>query len=295
MRYLLKEGLKNIWNNRLMSIASIGVLFFSLILIGGAILFSLNISSALKAVEQQNSVTVYLDSEISELESVQIGNKIKNLDNIESCEFYSKEAAIERYEEVLGELFEGMQGDDNPLPNAFHVSMTDLSKYDQTVKSIQNIDGVDTVSDRRESAEKLTTLNKLVTITGFWVVLILGLVSLFIISNTIRITMYSRRLEISIMKSVGATDGFIRIPFLVEGISIGLISSVLAASFLSLLYELIIKAVHQIVPFTAIPFTDVAFAIIIIFIAIGLFFGTVGGFISIRKYLKKGGGDIIGI
>lgn len=296
IKYLFKEGIKNIWNNRIMSFASICVLLFCLLLTGGAMLFSLNISSALDAVEKQNNITVYLDTNLSNQEAVKVGNQIKDIHNVNSCEFYSKTEAMEKYQEVLGEdLFEDLQGEDNPLPDAFHVSMEDLSLYDDTVNQIENLPGISSISDRRDIAQKLTGLNHLVATIGVWILIVLSAVSLFIISNTISITMYSRRLEISIMKSVGATDLFIQIPFLVEGIAIGILSALLATGGLSLMYQIIISSVNQIVPFVAIKFSTLVMPILTTFLSAGILFGIIGGSISIRKYLKKGGGDIIGI
>lgn len=294
LRYLIKEGFKNIWSNRIMSVASIGVLVSCLLLTGASVLFSINLSNALHSIEDQNSTTVYLKQEVATLEAVQIGEKIKAVANIKNCEFYPKEEAIKKYVDVLGPLFEGLQGSENPLPNAFHITMEDLSLYDETVKSLSSIDGVDSVSDRSDVAEKLTELNNLVSHIGFWILLVLSAVSLFIISNTISVTMYSRRLEISIMKSVGATNGFIRIPFLVEGIVIGIISSLISTGVLKILYDTLINAVKNIVPFTHIPFSNFAVPLTISFLGVGVAFGVIGGMISITKYLRKEGGDIIG-
>lgn len=295
IKYLMKEGCKNIFNNRLMSIASIGVLISCLLLTGAAVLFSANVRSALSTVEKQNTITVYLNDDVSSLEAIQIGNKLKEVDNVSKCEFYSKDEAMKKYIDVLGSLFDGLQGSENPLPNAFHITMEDLSKYEQTVSALRQVDGVNSISDRSEAAEKLTDLNKLVTYAGMWIIIILSAVSLFIISNTISVTMYSRRLEISIMQSVGATDNFIRLPFIVEGIIIGIVSAGAATVLLYVLYQSIVSTITQIVPFASISF-DVVFApILISFLIVGVLFGLIGGLISIRKYLKKGGGDIIGV
>ena len=122
----------------------------------------------------------------------------------------------------------------------------------------------------------------------------LGLVSLFILSNTIRLTMYSRRFEISIMKSVGATDWFVRIPFIVEGIIIGIISAIISATMLKLLYDVLIGYINKMIPFSHIPFSSVSLPIFLAFIAAGVAFGLIGGLISISKYLKKEGGEILG-
>lgn len=287
LKYLLKEGFKNLFNNRLMSFASIGVLTSCLILTGAALLFSLNISSALKSVEDKNSFTVYLNDDLSNLESVRIGEKIKNVNNVESCLFYSKDEAIEQWKDKLGVLFDGLQGNENPLPNVFHVTLTDLSRYSETVAKIQTIEGVDSISDRSETAEKLTQLNNLVTSMGFWIVIILGCISLFIISNTISVTMHSRKLEISIMKSVGATDSFVKIPFMVEGVMIGIISAIISILLLSLVYKTLTLSIEQIIPLSTIPFLSILGNITLGFILTGIIFGLLGGSISIRKYLKK--------
>ena len=133
--------------------------------------------------------------------------------------------------------------------------MEDLSLYDETVAKIKEIPQVDTLSDRSDAASKLTNLNNMVGTAGLWILIILSVVSLFIISNTIRVTMYSRRLEISIMKSVGATNWFIRVPFIVEGVVIGLISAGISILVLKLVYESIMSAVKQLIPFTS-PSSD---------------------------------------
>ena len=294
-KYLIKEGFRNIGNNKLMTIASIGVLLSCLLITGAAVLFSINVKAAVKQVERQNSFTVYLDSNLSSVEAVKVGDKIKSVDNVISCEFFSKEEAIEKYRDVLGSLFDGLQGEDNPMPDAFHVSMEDLSEYEQTVNAIASIYGVDTIGDRSGAVESLTKLDKLVTTIGFWIVIILSAVSLFIVSNTISVTMYSRRLEISIMKSVGATDGFIRIPFIVEGIVIGMISAILALAGLGTLYETCMRLINQIIPLSHIDFMPMIAPVAVSFGVSGILFGLLGGIISIRKYLRKGGGDIIGL
>ena len=292
VKYLLKEGLKNVWSNRMMSFASIGVLVSCLLLTGAALLFSMNISSVMGSVEDSNTTTVYIKMDVPTLKAVQMSEKIKAVDNVKDCEFVPREEALKQYEEMLGTLYEGLEGE-GVLPDAYRVNMEDLSKYDETVKEILQIDGVDSVSDQSNTAEKLTQLNNMVTTAGFWIVLILSIVSLFIIANTIRVTMFSRRLEISIMKSVGATDGFIRVPFIVEGVLIGIVSAIISMLVLSLVYDKILLAIEEIIPFTHIPFSSMAVWVVLAFLAAGIVFGALGGLITIRRYLKRDGGDII--
>ncbi|MDD5796454.1 MAG: FtsX-like permease family protein, partial [Oscillospiraceae bacterium] len=153
---------------------------------------------------------------------------------------------------------------------------------------------VDSVSNRSEIAKRLTSINNLVATVSLWVVLALTIISLFIISNTIRMTMYSRRFEISIMKSVGATNAFVRIPFIIEGMLMGLISAVISTVALYFLYNGIMGVITNIIPFTSIPIESVIVYAAVAFLVCGMFIGAVGGFISIRKYLKKEGNEILG-
>ena len=184
----------------------------------------------------------------------------------------------------------------DPLPDAYRVVFKDLEKYDDTVKQIKNIDGVDSINDRREFANKLSSVSSLVGIISIAVVAALIIISIFIIANTIRATMYSRRFEISIMKSVGATNMFVRMPFLVEGMVIGFISAALSTGAVALLYEGVKRIIVDVAgPWVkVISFSEIVVPLALIFILVGVLVGLFGGFISIRKYLKKEGNEILG-
>lgn len=292
-KYLIYEGFKNVWKNWMMSAASIGVLVLCLLLTGASALLSINISNTLNAIESQNVVKVYLKNEVDSEKATQIGESIKALDNITSCEFYSKEQAVEKFKDTLGKAFESMK-ENNPLPDSYKVTLSDISKYDETVEKIKAIDGVDTVVNRSELFEKLTKFDRFVSLAGMIIVLILALVSLFIISNTIRLTMYNRRFEISIMKSVGATDWFVRIPFMVEGVIIGIIAAIISSVTLKFFYDFIIQVIKKNISFFNTPFSDVSVPLFLSFLLAGILFGLIGGLISISKYLKKEGGEILG-
>lgn len=301
LRYLIKEGIRNIWSNRTMTIASVGVLVSCLLLTGAAVLFSLNIASAMSSIEGENSITVYMQKDLPSLESINAGEQIRNMDNISTCVFVEKDEALKGLLNQMGDdgslyngLFEGLTGKDNFLPDAYKISLKDISRYDETISQIKQVSGVDSITDYSDIADKLSRLDRLITTAGFWIILILSVVSLFIIANTIRVTMYSRRMEISIMKSVGATNGFIRIPFIIEGIVIGLFSGGVASLLLALAYNAMLDAVVEIVPFfSLIPLNTLLWQIIVVFLFAGCLFGALGGVISISKYLKKEGGDII--
>ena len=296
--YLLKEGVKNIWSNRTMSFASVGVLVSCLLLTGAAVLLSMNVDVAMKSLEGNNSTTVYLQEGLPTLTSLRVGQEIKQLDNIEECEFVSKQDAVQNMLDMLGDdgtVLEGLLGDENFLPDAFRISMKDLNLYDETAAQIEAINGVDEIIDYSDIAEQLTSLDNLVTSVGFWIVLILSLVSLFIISNTIRVTMFSRRLEISIMKSVGATNWFVRVPFIVEGVIIGLLSGGVASGLLVLVYNKLVSSIASIPLFSPVDIGPITWRITLIFMLAGALFGALGGLITLGKYLKKEGGDLGGL
>lgn len=293
--YLLKEGIKSIWSNRMMSIASIGVLISCLLLTGSAELITLNVASVVEDIGGENVTRVFLEQEVTDLEGVYIQDQIGKLNNVSDTKFISKDDAIMEYQDTLREdIFEQMLGEGNPLPNSVDVTLTDLSLYDETMAQITAIDGVESVRDTREIAEKLTSLSTLVSSMSLWIVLALSLISIFIISNTIRMTMYSRRFEISIMKSVGATDTFVRVPFVFEGMIIGLISGVIASLLLTFVYDAVMKGMQNILQFNFIPYEKLAVFVWVAFIAAGMLIGMLGSLLSIGRYLRKEGNELLG-
>lgn len=293
--YLIKEGIINVWNNRIMSIASICVLISCLVLTGSASLLTLNVAKVVDDVGAENETKVFLDMGVSDVEAAYIGKDIEKIENISSVTFYSGQEAINQYKDMVGDtLFENIKDDDDVLPHAYHITMIDLSLYDETVNEIMQIEGVDTVGDRKELARTLTDLNQLVSAISIAVIIALTVISLFIVSNTIRVTMYSRRFEISIMKSVGATNAFVRIPFIVEGMLIGLISAIVSTFALYFLYTAIMEAITSMIPFVYIPISNLILYVGVAFVIAGMSIGAIGGFISMRKYLKKEGNEILG-
>lgn len=291
LKYLTREGFRNIWVNRLMSLASVTVLMACLIIIGVGSMLYFNINSVLDLVESQNVVMVYIEDGTSELDTSDIGIQIKNIDNVEDCIFIPKEDAFQKQIEEMGSdsaIFEGFE--ESPLPDAYKVTVKDLSLYNQTVGQIKNIDHILKVRENSDLASKLVSVRQAVTLVSAGLVLMLFLVALFIISNTIRITMYSRKLEINIMKAVGATNSFIRWPFLIEGILLGLISSIVSILILWGVYQLIIYAFSSVIAdfgFGFVPFLDYIWYIFAVFVGIGIFTGTIGSMVSMNKYLKE--------
>nr|WP_316614666.1 permease-like cell division protein FtsX [uncultured Ruminococcus sp.] len=293
--YLIKEGFKNLVHNRLMTLASIGVLISCLVLTGSAVMLTINVSNIVDSVGDTNVTKVFLDDSYTKLEAVYKGKELSQVANVSQVDFIDKDEAIQAYRDQLGdEVFANMSGDDNPLPYAYSVKMDDLSKYDDTVARIKEVDGVASVSSHREVAEKLTNLSSFITTMSLWIILALAIISLFIISNTIRMTMFSHRFEISIMKSVGATNAFVRVPFIIEGVVIGLISAIIAIVLLFVLSDAVINSVQNILDFKYTRFTEVMWPIIGSFVAAGVLVGSLGSMVSIRRFLTHEGNEILG-
>lgn len=293
LKYLTHEGFRNVWVNRLMSLASVTVLMACLIIMGAGIMIYFNINNVVDKVQSQNVVMVYVADDASEDETTQIATSLKGISNVESCEFVPKEVAFQEQIQSMGgdaALFEGF--DEIPLPDAYKVTVKDLSQFENTVSQIKQINKVDSVRENSDLASKLLSLRHAVSIVSVGLVVMLFLVALFIISNTIRITMFSRKLEISIMKAVGATNWFIRWPFMIEGMILGTISGIVSLGVLWGLYAVAEKVFAQtlsLIGFSLVPFSEYWWQILLVFVAIGLFTGGFGSLVSMAKYLKEQG------
>lgn len=299
LKYLVGEGFKNIWINRLMSVASVGVLVACMLLMGAAMLLSLNVDEALGTLQNQNVALIYTADDTSEADAKAAFEEIRKLDNIKSAKFITKQQGMDSLIKDMGdqykELFSYIQDDDKDasfLPYGIQVSFEDLTKYDSTINQIKNIKNVDHINDSRKTMQTILSIRKTVTIAGSAIIVLLMVTALVIIANTIRITMNSRKLEISIMKAVGATNGFIRIPFIVEGMVFGIISAVLTTVLLYFAYGFLINRIDiGMKVFVPIPFMTIAGWMFLGFCLIGILAGCVGSMFSIGKYLKKEGSE----
>lgn len=294
--YLLGEGFKNVWSHRLMSMASAGVLMACMLMIGIVWAISLNISNSVDLIEDQNVVMAFFKDELTREEALNATQKIGKLDNIKSCEFISKEEGLLRSQQKMGDeyipLFQWV-GDENPLPDGCQITVDDLDRFDQTLLAIRTIDGVETIRQQREVVSKLSAIRSIINIVGVWVIGLLLIIALVIVSNTIKITMYTRKLEINIMKAVGATDRFIRLPFVIEGMLLGVIAGITSTGILYLLYKLAERTFStSFGTLTAfVPFTSFMLPLLGGFVLIGAFIGSLGSVISIGKYLKHEGSE----
>lgn len=293
MRYLTREGLRNVWQNRFMSVASVAVLAACLLLTGLSYLALANVERAFKWVYGQNMVVVFAKTDCTDEQITAMGDALKALENVEKTEFLSKEETLEKYKDSLPEeTYASLQGEDNPMPDAYLVTFRDLENFDETVAQIKAIDGVDDASYDGNIAATLRTVRRIALEVGLGVVVLLLVVSLFIIANTIKLTVYNRRLEIYIMRSVGATGAFIRVPFMVEGMTLGILSGGVAFFFIWLLYVKFLGLLPQTTAlFSLVPFKEVWGVLIVGFLVIGMLTGMLGSAIATGKYLHKEGSE----
>lgn len=343
IRYLTKEGVKNIWANRLMSLASIGVLVACMVIIGLAVLIAENVNVAIGNLEEQNVVMAYMkdynwalygkettddttsntssgtnsttsqetektdkngikDSDYvihNENEAKALCEEIEKLDNVEKVVFVSSEEGLESVKESMlegQEEYFSFLDDENPMSCAAKITMKDMGKFDETIKKIEKLSGVERVVSQSDLANTINAIKKGVGVAGFWIIAILMIIALVIVSNTIRVTMYNRKLEISIMKAVGATDAFVRIPFIVEGMIIGLISAVISEGLLYFCYRVATETIVSTLGTNDIvKYGDMALLLFGLFAGIGIFAGVIGSAIMIGKYLKREGSEFAAI
>ncbi len=296
--YLTKEGFRNIWTNRLMSIASIAVLLSCLIMIGSAFMVLVNIQKVIDNIEDMNVIVAYVKSDVDKIRTASLGDDLKALKNVASVEFVDKETAFKEQIEAMGTNADYFADAENILPDTFKITVEDMEKFDLTAREISGLSEIESIRDNKDVAVALANIRSSVTYISVGIIILLMLVSLFIISNTVRITMFSRRLEISIMKSVGATNGFIRWPFVIEGILLGIISAILSLGAVWGAYGVAKKSIVSMVGgimgigSSLIDFKDYFFLLLFSFLAIGILSGVIGSMVSIRKYLKEQGGVI---
>ena len=295
--YLTKEGFRSIRVNRLMSVASIAVLMACLVMIGSAFMILVNVDNIMQEIESENVVMVYLDTDATPEQVKQVEKQILATDNVLKCVYRDKNTAFKEAVDDLETDASYFEGVENPLPDLFEVSLKDMTKFSATVTRLSSIQKVDVVRDNKDIANVLIQIRSSISYISLGIVAVLLIISLFIISNTIRITMFNRRLEINIMKSVGATNWFIRWPFIVEGMMLGLISAVVSLGVVWGVYELMQSTLTSLLSvvskdFTIVPFIDYAPYILAVFTTLGIVSGGIGSIISIQKYLKERGGVI---
>lgn len=295
VKYLTKQGIDNIWKNRMMAFASFCVLLVSLLLVGISILFYVNLNSIIGGIENKNEVIVFLDQNITQEETEDVQAKLEQIDNINDISFYSKDEAFDSMKDSMAEyadVFDSL-GDDNPLPDSFRIKIKDINLTSETVTLINELDHVSSIRAPYDFVNILTEMRKIISWVAMAIIIALVIVSMVIISNTTKASVFARRNEISIMKYVGATDAFIRVPFFVEGMITGIVAGIGATIITWLGYDAVVDLLTKEVNVlniigmgSIIPFNNIIFKVAGAYIVAGAFIGALGSALSTRKYLN---------
>ena len=287
--YFVREVIISMIRNRWMTFASIGTVAVSLFVLGVFMLIVMNLTRLASELESQVQIAVYLNDALNEEGRNEVEQMMKDMNSIEKIEYIPREQALQKLEERLGDqryILDAL-GDSNPLPNSYIVTVKKPEQVESTAAAIADLYGVDEAKYGQDVAAHLFDMTRLVRMFGFLLMVLLTGATIFIISNTIRLTVFARRKEIAIMKYVGATDWFIRIPFILEGIALGFIGGGLSAIALRSFYSAMAAKIYSTLTFFPLmpqyPFINYVTTILI---AAGMIIGTIGSTISLKRFLE---------
>lgn len=290
--YLLGEGFRNVFHNKKSSGASLAIMCATMLIFGIFFMIIENINSAVKTIELQQGMQVFIQKDATDEQISQIGEQIKAINGVNTIKFISKEDALNYNREKLGNpaLFVGYD-EENPFKASYLVTLTDLKLSSEVQENIYKLDNIASITSHDNTINNLVKIANGIKIVSIVVLSLLVIISIFIIANTIKLTVHARRKEISIMKYVGATDSFIRWPFIIEGIIIGIIAAIISLAVLGLAYNLIISklgnsAVLAKIGMSLLSFADISTLLVIVYLVLGIGIGALGSTISMRKYLK---------
>ena len=292
--YLVKKGISSVWKNFIMSFASFSIMLVSLLQVSCAVLLMLNVNIIMGNIEDTNQIVVYAKENITDAQLKHIGDVLRSNSNLTDVRYYSKEEALKDFEKDMAQYADLLQYlEENPMPETFLARIADISSIRATAAAVNGIEGVEQVKVPYEFAESLMNIRSTFTIIIMAMLLTLVIVSIVIVSNTIRTSVFSRRTEITIMKYVGATNGFIKLPFFVEGCFVGILSGAAAWGLTWFIYESIFSLFVDNVGlwemfgfFNIIPFSRVCWVVLAVNCLAGAMMGAIGTLISMGKYLK---------
>ena len=294
-KYLVRQGIHSLGTHSMMTFASIGVLTVCLVLTGIAYLFSVNVDSLIDYLGSQNETVVYLNPDLNEEQTAAVDTAIRSISGVSGVEYVSKEDVLSTYKGYMSEQYADLWDafdNDNPFKANYRVTVKDLDDIQRISDELSAIEGVDSVSVPLAMSNVFVQVQDVVTFAGYGLVAVLAVVAVVVISNTIRITVFARRREINIMKYVGATNGFIRLPFFVEGMAAGLISAFIASVIvlggywvLTYYSDLVPGFWRSLLSESVVPVTDVWYKVVPAFAAFSVLMGGVGSLVSIRKHL----------
>ena len=289
IRYFLHEGLHSIVVHGFMSFAAVTVIAACLLIIGTFSLVAYNIDILIDSLEAQNEIAIYIDETYTREQALALEAQLRSIDNVSDVIFVSKEELFDEYLDTLGEDADIMEDlrDDNPLRDSYRIIMEDVSLHAETVEALEQVAGVAETNSQKELSDRLLQITQVVNAVSYTLIALLGAISVFIISNVVRLAMFARREEISIMKMVGATNGFIRVPFVIEGVALGLMAAIVAFFAQWGVYKYIVSGLMQgIAMFDMAPFSVFALPLLVTLILAGLGLGVGGSVLTIRRFLK---------
>ena len=299
-RYLVGQGFDNVWKNRVMAFASFCVLLVSLLLVGISVLFYININAIIGGIEDKNEVIVYLLDDTSDEDIAVLQNNMSGLANVSEVRLYSREEAwadLQQRMSDYSDVFASLK-DDNPLPDAFRIRVADITKMKDTLETIQTYPHVDYVSSPDSFVKLMTEMRGVVTLIATAIIIAMLIVSMVIISNTTRASVFTRRREISIMQSVGATKAFIRFPFFIEGMINGFMAGVFATFLTWFTYDSLVDTLGNFDVLSTIglgnviPYDKISIAVMLCYIGAGALIGAFGSMLSTSVHLKYRAGNM---
>ena len=287
--YYIKEGVSNIFAHGFMSFASIFIIIACLIIMGSFALLALNVNSMIKTFENQNVVLAFVDDSFTPAQAQGLQSQILSVSNVASATYISKDQAMQSFESRYQDqsIFAGL--DSSVLRDRYEIFMKDVALTAQTQTDLSKIPGIVKVNANLDVAKGFVTVRNVVSVVSVIIVVVLLVISLFIMSNTIKLATLERREEIAIMKMVGATNGFIRWPFVFEGFILGMVGTLAAFVAQWGIYSVVAKRLlgsYNISFITLIPFSNVAIPMFVVFVLIGFGVGVGGSVMAIRNYLR---------
>ena len=288
--YLIGEGFRNVFKNKKSTFACLAIMCATMLIFGIFFVIGKNISNAIDQVESSQAIEVFIENDATDEAIEKLGQEILEIDGVNTIQFKTKEQALNQMKEILKsdqDILNGMY----IFPPSYIVKLTDLTLSSQVQEEISKLDNVKNINSSDETSAKLVSIGNTINIITAIILILLILISIFIIGNTIKLTVHPRRKEISIMKYIGATNSFIRAPFVVEGIIIGTVASLISVLLIGLAYNMVSNRIigsslNNIIGFNLLSFNELFNLIIVVYIALGIGIGILGSAMSMRRYLK---------
>ena len=287
--YFWSEGIHNIFLNGFMSFAAVTIILACLLITGSIVLISYNVDLNIKNLQEDSEIMLFIDESVTDEQAVNMKSELEKIKNVNTVQFQSAEESLDDLRDQLGsdsDILDGYNSDNNFMRNAYRITLKKLESAEQTSEQIRKIDGVAKVVIQETTMQMLVNVQNVFRIVSFTLIAALGAISIVIIANTVKLAMFARREEIAIEKMVGATNWFIRWPFVIEGMVLGFISGGLAALAEWGIYEKLVQTVTSAIPqFEMAQFHEFGTALVLIFLGAGIIIGVGGAVLSMRRFL----------